>query len=76
MPRPCRSAPGCYDGIMRLALDPLRFLLISLAGWLNQLQQDIIDYLHEENRVLRSSATNISVSAIMCSTLVRLQDRH
>jgi len=61
---------------MRLALDPLRFLLISLAGWLNQLQQDIIDYLHEENRVLRSSATNISVSAIMCSTLVRLQDRH
>src|SRR6516162_2451238 len=44
---------GCYDGIMRLALDPFRLLLISLAGWLNQQQQDVIDYLQEENRVLR-----------------------
>jgi hypothetical protein len=38
---------------MRLALDPFRLLLISLAGWLNRQQQDIIDYLQEENRVLR-----------------------
>jgi putative transposase len=38
---------------MRLAIDPFRLLLISLAGWLNQQQQDIIDYLQEENRVLR-----------------------
>lgn len=38
---------------MRLALDPFRLLLIPLAGWLNQQQQDIIDYLQEENRVLR-----------------------
>src|SRR5215831_13146292 len=38
---------------MRLALDPFRLLLISLAGWLNQQQQDVIDYLQEENRVLR-----------------------
>ena len=38
---------------MRLALDPFRLLLIFLAGWLNQQQQDIIDYLQEENRVLR-----------------------
>ena len=37
----------------RLALDPFRFLLISLAGWLNQRQQDALDYLEEENRVLR-----------------------
>jgi putative transposase len=40
-------------GIMRLALDPLRLLLISLAGWLNQPQQDVIDYPQEEKRVLR-----------------------
>jgi len=26
---------------------------ISLAGFLNQRQQDVIEYLHEENRVLR-----------------------
>jgi hypothetical protein len=38
---------------MTLALDPFRLLLISLAGWLNQRQQDVIDYLEEENRVLR-----------------------
>jgi transposase len=37
----------------RLALDPFRLLLISLSGWLNQQQQDVIDYLQEENRVLR-----------------------
>ena len=44
---------GCYDDMMRLALDPFRLLLISLAGWLNQRQQDVIDYLQEENGVLR-----------------------
>jgi len=38
---------------MRLALDPFRLLLIFLAGFLNQQQQDLIEYLHEENRVLR-----------------------
>ena len=37
---------------MRLAMDPFRLLLISLAGWLNQQQLDVIDYLQEENRVL------------------------
>ena len=35
------------------ALDPFRLLLNSLAGWLNQRQQDVIDYLQEENRILR-----------------------
>jgi putative transposase len=38
---------------MRLALDPFRLLLISLAGFLNQRQQDVIEYLGEENRVRR-----------------------
>jgi hypothetical protein len=38
---------------MRLAIDPFRLLLISLADWLNQRQQDVIEYLLEENRVLR-----------------------
>jgi hypothetical protein len=32
---------------------PLRFVLIALAGWLHQQQRDAIDYLQEENRVLR-----------------------
>jgi len=38
---------------MTLAFDPFRLLLISLAGWLNQKQQEALDYLQEENRVLR-----------------------
>src|SRR5262249_25468944 len=32
---------------------PLQFVLIALAGWVNQQQCDVIDYLQEENRVLR-----------------------
>jgi hypothetical protein len=31
---------------------PLRFLLIALAGWINQ-QLEVIDYPQAENRVLR-----------------------
>jgi putative transposase len=37
---------------MRMTLDPFRLLVISLAGYLNQQQQEVIDYLQEENRVL------------------------
>src|SRR4051794_3130859 len=35
------------------ALDPFRFVLISIAGWMNQQQQQAIEYLREENKVLR-----------------------
>src|SRR5262249_36511053 len=38
---------------MRAGLDPFSFLVVSMAGWLNKRQQQIIDYLVEENRVLR-----------------------
>jgi len=34
-------------------LDPFRFVVISVAGWMNQQQREAIDYLREENRVLR-----------------------
>ena len=37
---------------------PFRLLLISLAGCLNQHQRDVIDYLQEENRVLREQLGN------------------
>jgi hypothetical protein len=43
---------------MRLPLDPFRLLLISLAGCLNQHQRDVIDYLQEENRILREQLGN------------------
>ena len=51
--RPSHYIPRCYDATMPLALDPFRLLLISLVGWMNQRQQDALDYLQEENRVLR-----------------------
>ena len=38
---------------MSTFLDPFRFLLTSLAGWMNQRHLQAIDYLREENRVLR-----------------------
>jgi hypothetical protein len=34
-------------------LDPFRFLLVAVAGWMNQSQLQVIDCLREENRVLR-----------------------
>ena len=34
-------------------LDPFRFVLIAVTGWMNQRQLQAIDYLREENRVLR-----------------------
>ena len=38
---------------MLRGLDPFRFVLIAVAGWMNQRQLQMIDYLREENRVLR-----------------------
>src|ERR1022692_1858070 len=38
---------------MPRVLDPFRFVLIAVAGWMNQHQLQVIDYLREENRVLR-----------------------
>ena len=32
---------------------PLQFLVLTVAGWVNRNQQDVIDYLREENRILR-----------------------
>ena len=38
---------------MPTVLDPFRFLLIALAGWMNQRLLHMIEYLREEKRVLR-----------------------
>jgi len=43
---------------MRARLDPLSFLVVSLAGWLNQHHQHVIAYLMQENRVLREQIGN------------------
>ena len=38
---------------MRALLDPFSFVVVSIAGWMNQHQQHVVHYLMEENRVLR-----------------------
>ncbi len=38
---------------MTHVIQPFHFLVVALAGWLNRHQQAVIDYLIEENRVLK-----------------------
>jgi len=38
---------------MTNAIQPFHLIIIALAGWLNRHQQVVIDYLIEENRVLK-----------------------
>jgi hypothetical protein len=38
---------------MKADLYPLQVLLVTLAGWVNRHQQHVIEYLVEENRVLK-----------------------
>ena len=47
-----RSDSGHDENEMTRALDPFRFMLVAVAGWMNQRQLQVIDYLREENRVL------------------------
>ena len=38
---------------MTNAISPVNFLILAVSGWLNRHQQRILDYLKEENRVLK-----------------------
>jgi hypothetical protein len=38
---------------MNTSLDPFSFVVTTIAGWINRDQQQIIEYLMEDNRVLR-----------------------
>src|SRR3989442_12159834 len=43
---------------MQARLDPFSFLIVSIAGWMNQHQHRVIEYLIEENRVFREQIGN------------------
>ena len=61
---------------MRARLDPFSFLVISIAGWMNQRQQQIIEYLVEENRVLREQiGSRVCDSAITNALSVSRQSK-
>ena len=32
---------------------PWHFIVMAISGWMNRQQQEVIDYLREENRILR-----------------------
>jgi len=38
---------------MKFVLQPWQILLLVLAGWINKHQQDVLEYLLAENRILR-----------------------
>src|SRR5271168_5265351 len=42
-----------YCAAMFPPFQPLQLLLVIFAGWVNRHQLDVIDYLREENRVLK-----------------------
>src|SRR3989475_6519401 len=53
------SSPADLRTILHLPTsEPFSFVEISIAGWMNQHQQHVIDYLIEENRVLREQIGN------------------
>jgi len=42
-----------YNARRNTAFQPRQLLLVSAAGWMGRRQQDVIEYLVEENRVLK-----------------------
>jgi hypothetical protein len=57
VPRGCRRGRvpegPLYSAVMSPLLRPLQMLLSVFAGWVNRHQLDVIEYLQEENRVLK-----------------------
>ena len=52
---------------MPRVLDPFRFVLITVAGWMNQGQLQVIDYLREENRSFGSKSVHGGCGSAMTS---------
>jgi hypothetical protein len=48
-------------------LSPFQFLVIAMAGWMNHLQQNVIEHLREENRVLREQLEAVACGSTMTS---------
>ena len=56
VPRAVGFTIVCPEGVIfrSMMTYQAQFLLLVVAGWVNRQQQDVIDYLQEENRVLRA----------------------
>lgn len=55
--RRSRVAPANWAlgavGSPKMSVAPLQFLLLVFAGWVNRRQLEVVEFLQEENRVLR-----------------------
>jgi hypothetical protein len=59
-PRTAEMLVGqCGEAHIR-AGNPLALLLVCLAGWMNRQQQNVIEYLQEEVRVLKEQFASAS----------------
>jgi len=67
---PSRASSAWSPARMRAGLDPFSLVVISLGGWMNQRQQQVIEYLVEEllcrprEVVLLARNTDIELSLI------------
>ncbi len=52
---------------MPRSLDPVRLLLVGVAGWMNHQQQQVLDYLREENRVVSENSICLKTQRFPCS---------
>ena len=50
------SQPRCRQ---YFEMDVLKLVLVSLASWMNRQQQEVIDYLQEEVRVLKEMSFGV-----------------
>ena len=48
-------------------LDPIQCVLIALAGWMNQRQQQTIECLREENRCYVNNSGIVACASMMIS---------
>jgi len=55
---------------VKQALNPFQFLVIVLAGWMNERQQNVIEYLREENRVMREQLETVVCGSLMINVVV------
>jgi hypothetical protein len=63
-----------YSAGMSPLLLPLQMLLLMFAGWVNRHQLDVIEYLQEENRVLkeRMSGRRLRLNVAMLTCIRRV----
>jgi hypothetical protein len=61
-----------YNHSMSPSFAPLKLLFMMFAGWVNRHQLDVIEYLQEENRVLKERLGGRRLVSLMPNVLTTL----